>query len=982
MNALLPNAPGWFLALLNLSLQAILLAGIVWTLSKLIGRWIGPGFRALLWFVVLARVLVPYAPPSPFSLQNLFVDAAPAQAPRPPQHVRVQTGMPLSAAIPDAEAEVEMPEPEAPAKPFPTGLALAVLWGVGAFGSIALLVARCWFIRTRFANSTGNPSPELLETLQECRAAIGLRYPVRASVSNDVAAPALTGLLPARLIVPRDFGTGAFSAEQIRQILLHELAHVRLGHLWLHWLALAARALHWFNPIIHLAALRLRRECELAADAAVLTNATEAERRAYGETILKALSCSTAPATALAMGMAEEAAGLKQRLRALASPPRRAFGPLGIAVVLLVAVCGLTGAASRPKTPFDVLYQSRNRNTVSAPAQFSAELPVQTKVAQIEPLAFKAQTPVELANQLIREGKLDEAKAVLQQAVAENNLNTKGADPLGVSTQLEKIAITAESTNTNPNNAVLKPTTPTNVTRLPGQGPSDETGQANRPSSPATPSRARQRILDKLKSVYLYQFAVPKETEISEVLQNLSKLVKANDPSNLGINLIISNAVDNSAHPAGSSEADRFTVKLEQPLEKVSVQEALDAIITAAKPPAGAPAGGALKYSIEDYAVVFSRRAEEDEKLYTRSFRLDRNSVLNNLKIIGQEAGTPVVETMAIGSEGNSRQMANDDRGIVNAFRAYFKAAGVNFPTNQIAVAPEGAPSQSAKALFYDSRTGVLFVRASLRDLDQIETALHSLNVQPPQVVFRVSMFEIPKEASAKISQGLDSRPILSTNEYLFATRIRTNAPVLAASQQLLKDLEQPFGATNVLAPGSQFLLSEAEASKVRQELSSQPGVKEISAPMVTTLMGRQARISIEDAITIVTPGPTNSVVGKPMSFGTSVDVVPKDATEEALEYSLTVTFTEFLGYEEKTEKPMPRFRVRQESGVLKLAHGGTQLLVLPYPEVRRIPVLGDIPILGKLFQSENTNTATRALILITPTLIDRAGNRVDLKAK
>jgi general secretion pathway protein D len=42
------------------------------------------------------------------------------------------------------------------------------------------------------------------------------------------------------------------------------------------------------------------------------------------------------------------------------------------------------------------------------------------------------------------------------------------------------------------------------------------------------------------------------------------------------------------------------------------------------------------------------------------------------------------------------------------------------------------------------------------------------------------------------------------------------------------------------------------------------------------------------------------------------------------------------------------------------------------------IPVLGDLPLVGRLFQSESTDTQKQnLLIFVTPTIIDPAGNRV-----
>jgi type II secretory pathway component GspD/PulD (secretin) len=42
-----------------------------------------------------------------------------------------------------------------------------------------------------------------------------------------------------------------------------------------------------------------------------------------------------------------------------------------------------------------------------------------------------------------------------------------------------------------------------------------------------------------------------------------------------------------------------------------------------------------------------------------------------------------------------------------------------------------------------------------------------------------------------------------------------------------------------------------------------------------------------------------------------------------------------------------------------------------------KVPVLGDLPIFGRLFRSESSKTSKRNLVIfVTPTIIDPAGNR------
>jgi len=45
-----------------------------------------------------------------------------------------------------------------------------------------------------------------------------------------------------------------------------------------------------------------------------------------------------------------------------------------------------------------------------------------------------------------------------------------------------------------------------------------------------------------------------------------------------------------------------------------------------------------------------------------------------------------------------------------------------------------------------------------------------------------------------------------------------------------------------------------------------------------------------------------------------------------------------------------------------------------------KVPVLGDLPFLGRLFRSESEETRKKNLmVFVTPTIIDPAGNRVNL---
>jgi hypothetical protein len=113
-----------------------------------------------------------------------------------------------------------------------------------------------------------------MEPLQSSRAALGVRKLVRLLRCPAVGVPMTWGWRQPAVFVPAE--AEAWPVEQRRAVLLHELGHVKRWDCLTHGLARLACALFWFNPLVWVAAWRMRVERERACDDLVLTAGAKA----------------------------------------------------------------------------------------------------------------------------------------------------------------------------------------------------------------------------------------------------------------------------------------------------------------------------------------------------------------------------------------------------------------------------------------------------------------------------------------------------------------------------------------------------------------------------------------------------------------------------------------------------------------------------------------------------------------------------------
>jgi beta-lactamase regulating signal transducer with metallopeptidase domain len=168
-------------------------------------------------------------------------------------------------------------------------------------------------------------------------------------VAQGLLSPCLYGLLrPAIYVTPELL----MDEGRLRHVLAHETTHFRHGdNLW-SFLRCLCLCLHWFNPLVWLAASLSRRDAELACDEGTIKRLGEAVRAEYGRTLI-GLTCEKRSPGALFLSATTMLGGkksIKERITLIAKKPKTALWAL-VAVVLavaLVAGCSFTGSKAGP----------------------------------------------------------------------------------------------------------------------------------------------------------------------------------------------------------------------------------------------------------------------------------------------------------------------------------------------------------------------------------------------------------------------------------------------------------------------------------------------------------------------------------------------------------------------------------------------------------------------------------------------------------
>lgn len=177
---------------------------------------------------------------------------------------------------------------------------------------------------------------------------MGRRRGIRFYTVERLNSPCLYGL-PGReaVYLPENI---AGEEEKLRHVLTHELCHKRHGDGFWSLLRNILLALYWFHPLVWLAAVLSKRDCELACDEGALLLLGEGERIDYGRTLLSIIGGRRrfSDLACTATTMTGTGRRVKERICYIAKKPK-VLGTAVAAVLILMTALSLLVFTKSPR---------------------------------------------------------------------------------------------------------------------------------------------------------------------------------------------------------------------------------------------------------------------------------------------------------------------------------------------------------------------------------------------------------------------------------------------------------------------------------------------------------------------------------------------------------------------------------------------------------------------------------------------------------
>ncbi len=372
--------------------------------------------------------------------------------------------------------------------------------------------------------------------------------------------------------------------------------------------------------------------------------------------------------------------------------------------------------------------------------------------------------------------------------------------------------------------------------------------------------------------------------------------------------------------------------------------------------------------------------------------------LMDVLSVLAEKSGLNIVASTDVETREISIHLT--DTPIEEALNLIVRAAGLGYERigNSVLVAPQAQLTQDTGFASYvieiqyadafelvplvekiadkvaaDPGGNRLVVVATPGMIDQIREIIHDLDVPPLQIMLETEVIEIATDRMVEL--GIDWNKIMDQT-------------VIFAEADLIGDPPEASGYGEVPSSmpfiGRSFIMDDihrqAMALEVALELLEQTGgATVLSNSKLATLNNRTAEIHIGDVIPYtvsnLTTGGAIQVQVEKERVGVSVTVTPRAAGDGYITVMVEPKVSTIVGFRGPNDE-VPWTKERTVTTQVRVMDGQTFVIAGLLSEdetetISKVPLLGDIPVLGYLFRHTATQVKRSDLLIkITPRII------------
>lgn len=341
--------------ILSLSISGSILAGIIFVIKPLIKNKLSKKVQYYIWIIVLLRMILPFSFEGSVMNRVFYGNQAQSIAVSQKEVKSTNDTEKVISKIPvETKTVVIQPSDDETVnrytnsyhvdnKRYINNIFSKYALYIWLIGTIIVLIINLYSY-TRFKKHLKAANKEAsYDEYKLLSSLLNGRGNVRLFKNQYVSTPMLIGIFKPCIMIP-DI---CFSKRQLKNILLHEVIHLKRFDIGVKWLTMFVLSIHWFNPFMYFIKREINHACELSCDEMVIRNLNLSEKREYCDTLLSVAAEHRYPIGVLQATMCEEKKSLKERLVSIMSYSKKSKLIISISVVLTICIifcAGVLGA--------------------------------------------------------------------------------------------------------------------------------------------------------------------------------------------------------------------------------------------------------------------------------------------------------------------------------------------------------------------------------------------------------------------------------------------------------------------------------------------------------------------------------------------------------------------------------------------------------------------------------------------------------------